>query len=95
MLVLTATWRAKPGNEQRCREILELMTPLTRAEPGCLFYQAHQSTDDPTLFLLYEQYVDQAALDAHSGSDYFREHVLGEAVPLLESRVRTFLTPIG
>ncbi len=95
MIVLTATWRAKPGNEQRCAEILELMTPLTRAEPGCLFYQAHRSADDPRTFELYEQYVDQAALEAHSASDYFKQYVLGEAVPLLELRSRAFLEPIG
>ena len=95
MVTLTATWRAKPGNEQLCREILELMTPLTRAEPGCLFYQAHQSGDDPGLFILYEQYVDAAALEAHSLSEHFKEHVLGKAVPLLESRFRTLMTPIG
>jgi quinol monooxygenase YgiN len=95
MIALTATWHAKPGNEQRCAEILALMTPLTRAEPGCLFYQAHQSADDPSVFILYEQYVDQAALEAHSSSEYFRKYVLGEAVPLLESRSRAFLEPIG
>jgi quinol monooxygenase YgiN len=95
MVVLTATWRAKPGNEQRCAEILELMTPLTRAEPGCLFYQAHRSADDPRVFVLYEQYVDDAALLAHSQSEHFKAHVLGEAVPLLESRFRTFLEPVG
>ena len=95
MITLTATWRAKPGNEDRCREILELMTPITRAEPGCLFYQAHQLADDPRTFVLYEQYVDEAALKAHSESEAFKTHVLGEAVPLLETRLRTYLEPIG
>ena len=95
MVVLTATWRAKPGNEERCAQILELMTPLTRAEPGCLFYQAHRSAEDPRVFVLYEQYVDEAALREHSESEHFTKHVLGEAVPLLESRVRQLLVPIA
>lgn len=95
MIALTATWRAKPGNEDRCREILELMTPITRAEPGCLFYQAHQLADDPRTFVLYEQYVDEAALRAHAESEAFKTLILGEAVPLLETRFRTYLEPIG
>lgn len=55
MVVLMATWRAKPGNEQRCAEILDLMTPLTRAEPGCLLYQAHRSPDDSRLVRTFLQ----------------------------------------
>lgn len=90
LYVVCATWRAKQGEEDRIAEIMEVMTPLTRAEPGCLLYQAHRSVDDPRLFFLYEQYDDEAAFKAHTDADYFKEHVLGDAVPRLESRERVF-----
>lgn len=88
--VVAATWRAREGEEERVREVLEIMTPLTQAEPGCRFYQAHRSVDDPRLFFLYEQYDDEAAFRAHTAADYFQENVLGQAVPRLESRERAF-----
>ncbi len=51
-------------------------------------YLPHRSLEDSTTFLLYEQYVDKAAFDAHMASDYFKRLLLGEAVSILESRRR-------
>ena len=87
--VVCATWKARSGTEKRIEQILAEMVRHTRQEPGCLMYQPHQSLEDPTVFLLYEQYEDKAAFDAHIASDYFKRLVLGEAVSILESRQRT------
>ena len=92
--VVAARWRAREGEEDAIREIMEIMTPLTRAEEGCLMYIAHQSVEDPRDFFLYEQYIDEAAFKAHAQAAYFTEHVLGTAVPRLETRERTFYTTI-
>jgi len=86
--VVCATWKARPGTEKRIEQILAEMVKHTRQEPGCLIYQPHRSLEDPTTFLLYEQYVDKAAFDTHIASDYFQRLVLGEAVCILESRQR-------
>ena len=88
--VVAALWRAKEGQEERIARILEIMTPLSRQEPGCLFYQAHRSVDDPRLFFLYEQYVDVSGYEAHMVTPHFEQHVKGEAIPNLESRERAF-----
>ncbi len=86
--VVCATWKARPGTEKRIEQILAEMVKHTRQEPGCLMYLPHRSLEDSTTFLLYEQYVDKAAFDAHMASDYFKRLVLGEAVSILESRRR-------
>ena len=88
--VLAATWRAKEGEEEAVGRIIERMVPLSRAEPGCRMFVAHRSVDDPRTFFLYEQYDDEAAVKAHSETEHFKEHVLGDAVPRLESRERAF-----
>lgn len=92
--VVAAKWRANEGEADTIREILEDLTPLVRAELGCLAYVAHQSVDDPRDFFLYEQFVDEAAFQAHTQADHFNEHVLGRAVPLLETRERTLYTTL-
>jgi quinol monooxygenase YgiN len=84
--VLLALWKAKEGKEDVITRVLETMSPLSRAEPGCLQYQGHRSVDDPRLFFLYEVYRDAAAVDAHRAAPHFQQHVLGEAIPNLESR---------
>ena len=88
--VVAALWTANEGEEERIARVIEEMTPPSRKEDGCLFYQAHRSPDDPRLFYLYEQYVDEAGYQAHQDSNHFQRLVVGEAIPHLESRERAF-----
>ncbi len=88
--VVAATYTVKPGEEERVRGILEAMAPLSRGEPGCLFYQAHRSPENPGVFFLYEQYENEDAYRAHQDTPHFKEHILGEAIPRLERRERAF-----
>lgn len=88
--VVAAIWRAKEGQADTILRVIEKMTPLSRQEPGCLFYQAHRSPIDPNLFFLYEQYVDEAGYEAHMATPHFEQYVKGEAIPNLGSRERAF-----
>jgi quinol monooxygenase YgiN len=94
--VVTAIWRAKEGKADRLMEVIDEITPPSRAEPGVLFYQAHRSPGDPLLFYLYEQYTDEAAYGAHMDSEHFTRLVKQEAIPeLLEARERAFYETLG
>ncbi|MQA85216.1 MAG: antibiotic biosynthesis monooxygenase [Streptosporangiales bacterium] len=88
--VVAAIWKAKPGEEERIARAIEVMTPLSRAEDKCLFYQAHRTPDDPRTFFLYEQYVDESGYEEHMASPHFQEHVREGAIPYLEDRERAF-----
>jgi quinol monooxygenase YgiN len=57
--------RTKPETLQQVKQgLLEILTD-TRTEAGCINYDLHQSNDDPCVFLLYENWLTGAALDAH------------------------------
>jgi quinol monooxygenase YgiN len=86
--VVIARWTAKPGNEDAVAASLEQLAPASRQETGCLRYLVNRSLDDPKVFLLYEEYVDEDAYKAHAGSEHFARRALSEAIPLLESRER-------
>jgi autoinducer 2-degrading protein len=92
--VVIAQWTAQPGQEAAVREALLELTEQSRAEPGSLTYQPHEDPTDPRTFVIYEEYVDQAAFQAHADSDHFRRIALERAIPLLESRERLFLAPL-
>lgn len=64
-LMITARFKAKPGQESRLQRELHRLVEPTRAEPGCITYDLHQSQDDPSRFLFYEIWKSQADLDAH------------------------------
>ena len=95
MVVLAVTWVAKDGESDAVAEVLRKLMPLSRAEPGCLQYDAHRDPDDPNTFFLFERYADQEAFDAHAASAHVQELVLGRALPLLASRERHLLTPLA
>jgi quinol monooxygenase YgiN len=89
--VVSAKWTAKAGSEERLEALCKEMTEPSRAEPANLFYQAHRSPENPRLFYLYEQYVDEAGYHAHMDSEHFTRLVKHEAIPeLLDAREREF-----
>ena len=88
--VVIARWTAKPGNEEAVAASLEQLAPLSRRESGCMKYLVNRSLDDPRIFLLYEEYIDEDAYRAHAASEHFARHALAEGIPLLESREREF-----
>lgn len=91
--VVTATWTAKEGEEERVLNVIREMTPLSRAEEQNLFYQAQVSPENPRVFFLYEQYTDADGYEAHKNTPHFQEHVFGHVVNYLESReVHTYET---
>ena len=92
--VVAATYTCKPGEADAVLADLEAMAPLSRQEPGCAFYQAHRSPDDPLVFFLYEQYHDEAGYQAHMATAHFERYIKGDAIPRLEKRERAFYTTL-
>lgn len=91
--VVAATWKAKAGQEDRIRRVIETMTEASRQEPANLYFQGQVSPDDPGLFFLYEQYEDADGYEAHKATPHFQRHVIEDASPNLEDRnVQTFKT---
>ena len=71
MVVLAVTWMAKTGRESEVVAVFEKLTAESRKEPGSLMYQVHKHKTDPRWFFVYEQYKDDAALEAHRTSPHF------------------------
>ncbi|MCX6502499.1 MAG: putative quinol monooxygenase [Microbacterium sp.] len=88
--VCTATWIAKPGEEETVRSALEKLSPASREEPGNIYYQAHQNPDEPNIFRIFEVYDDEEAFKKHATYPHFEQWALGQAIPALETRQRDF-----
>lgn len=63
---VVATLRVKKDKIDEARELLRKLAANVRAtEPGTQAYVFHQRKDDPSLFVAYEKYVDDAAFKKH------------------------------
>lgn len=81
-----AHYRCAERDADTVRAALLRMRVATLLEPGNLAYVVHEQLDESSAFVLYEQYVDRAAFDAHTGSAHFAEHIVGTVRPRLSDR---------
>jgi quinol monooxygenase YgiN len=92
--VVSARWTARAGQEDVVLHAVRRLIEPSRAEPGCRLYQATRDRADQRIFLLFEIYDDEAAYRAHGASEHFQRWAAGQALPVLESRERSFLETI-
>jgi quinol monooxygenase YgiN len=86
---------AKQGRENEVASILAKLTEESRKEPGCLMYLVHRHKTEARRFFVYEQYKDDAALEAHRSSPHFLQYARKE-LPKLGDRIEGQLyEPIG
>jgi quinol monooxygenase YgiN len=52
------------------RTLVELRD-ASRAEPGCITFDVSRSVEDENVFVLYEEWHDQTALDIHYATEHF------------------------
>jgi (4S)-4-hydroxy-5-phosphonooxypentane-2,3-dione isomerase len=96
MQALLARYRAQKGQGDHIEELLlKMVDAVNHDEPACLTYRAARSIEEPDVFVLYEEYEDEAALLAHRETAHFRELIEGSIAPLLESRERWVLKPLA
>jgi len=74
-LSVVAYVEAKPGMEEQVKNNLQALVEPTRQEEGCFNYDLHQSTDNPALFVFYENWTSKAALDAHLETSHVRAFI--------------------
>ncbi len=74
-VTVVAQIRAKSGMEEKVKqELLSLVGP-TRTEAGCINYDLHQSVEDKSLFMFYENWVSKKHLDEHLAMPYMKSHL--------------------
>ncbi len=64
-ITLTAKLTIKEGKEKEFETLMKGVVPKVRQEPGNRTYTMCRSKDNPRLFLFFEEYADQSAIQAH------------------------------
>jgi quinol monooxygenase YgiN len=72
MITYAVRMKFAPEDRLDIVEVLRSLTAASRQEPGCVTFIPHHVEDDQDTVLIYEQYVDQKALEAHRSSEHFK-----------------------
>jgi quinol monooxygenase YgiN len=94
MICLAVTYVVPKDKIDEVKAFLPELVANTRREPGCRMYVVHQGIDEPATFFFYEQYDDQAAMDAHRAAPHFERYVLSGLRTLAERREAVLCAPI-
>ena len=72
MLGVVATIKVKPGTGAQFEAVAkELVAQVVANEPGCKLYALHRA-EAPDTYVFLERYVDQAAVETHRKTEYFK-----------------------
>ncbi|HEY3982346.1 MAG TPA: antibiotic biosynthesis monooxygenase family protein [Streptosporangiaceae bacterium] len=86
-LQVIARYTISPGQEDEVLSLLATLIAAVREEPGNLAFTAYRQLGEDREVVLLERYASREALAAHRETAHFKDLVLGQIVPRLDSRV--------
>ena len=95
MISFTVRMIFSPEDRSEIAEILRGLTLASREEPGCVTYVPHSVYGDSDIIVIYEQYSDQEALEAHQQSAHFKRYAVGGLYQKMRERVREDLVALA
>jgi quinol monooxygenase YgiN len=94
MISFTVRMRFEPSAHDEIAEILRKLTAASREEPGCVSYIPHFVEGDSATVVIYEQYVDSAALEHHRNTPHFQQYAVGGLFQKMLDRQMENLTAV-
>ena len=73
MIVISGTINLDPANADATYAATSTLVAATRAEPGNLAYEYTRDHNDAGYWRVFEEWEDQAALDAHMAAPHMAE----------------------
>lgn len=95
MISFTVRMRFAQEDRGEIAEILELLTQASRQEPGCVSYIPHWVQGETCTVLIYEQYKDQKAEEAHRQSAHFKKYAVAGLYQKMLERNREDLAALA
>lgn len=71
MITVSVIVNVDPARVDYFMECVREQVAGSNAEPGCRRFVVSQKLDDPAVFTFQEEFVDEAALQAHYDSPHF------------------------
>ncbi len=106
MVSFTVRMKFAEADKAELEKILRALTVGSRAEAGCVSYIAHFVVDESgppaagsgvggeVTVLIYEQYKDEAAVEAHRKSPHFVQYADGGLYQMMRGRMKEMLVAV-
>jgi len=82
---ITAELKVKDESRiQEAKESLMYLCKETLNEPGCTIFTLHHDTKQPTRFLLWERFNDEAAFKLHFEASHTKEYIAKDLTEVVQ-----------
>lgn len=95
MISFTVRMTFAAEDHDQVAETLRALTTASRLEPGCVSYVPHFVEGDPETVVIYEQYLDETALEHHRNSPHFQQYAVGGLYQRMRTRSLENLTAVA
>ncbi len=72
MITINVLLKAKPEKEQEYLEYVANLVEKSRADEGCLFYDHVKSLTAPNVYMIIENWTDDAAIEKHNETEHLK-----------------------
>lgn len=86
-LQVIARYTISAGKEDEVLALLPVLASAARTEPGNVSFEIYRQVGDDQKVVLLERYASRQAFADHRETPHFKDLVLGQIAPRLDSRV--------
>jgi quinol monooxygenase YgiN len=94
MIVQSIHFTFSMEDADKAEALLRELQAASRKEAGVIDFQVGRSLEKPNVFALWEQYTNQAAIDAHLETDHFNKLVINGVRLMARERSFEKVSPI-
>ncbi len=95
MISFTVRLTFRSDDREDVHQFLRELTRHSRREEGCVSYIAHTVEGNPDTVVIYEQYRDKEAVEAHRATPHFATYAIGGLYQKMLERSVENLTAIA
>lgn len=90
-IVISAQSEVKPEMVDKFLTEVEDLVTKSRAEEGCISYTLYADVKEKNKFFFFEEWKDQAAIDAHFNAEHFKKFgELMDEIALVPNKIKIF-----
>jgi quinol monooxygenase YgiN len=94
MLIQSIRYVFAPEDAEHAAGILAELRDLSRKEPGVVRFDVARSVEKPTVFVLWEEYRDEEAREAHFATEHFQRLAVNGIRRLAKERLGETAVPL-
>jgi autoinducer 2-degrading protein len=94
VLVQSIVYTFAPEDADKAETMLRELRDLSRKEEGIVTFEVARSKDKSNVFLLWEEYKDQSAIDSHLATEHFKRLGINGIRVLAKQRVAEIAIPL-